>query len=120
LKSICCFLNGEGFVISFQLELSTFFSVIGSYNWSSVPEKLVAITSASSGFLLYKYGEKYYIYILKNSLKFKVEKNNLADVNAIVKTFYEGVYNKFCDEIEGKVVLDIGAFIGGTPIIYFL
>jgi FkbM family methyltransferase len=80
-----------------------------------VPEKLVVITSASSGFLLNEYSKKYYIGTLKNGLKFKVRKDSMADVNAIVETFCEQVYNKFCGNIEGKIVLDIGAFIGDTP-----
>ena len=82
-------------------------------------ERLAVILLASKwGLLLSEYNEKHYVVTLKNGLKFKVRKDNLADINAIIETFCKKVYDEFCCDIKGKVVLDIGAFIGDTPLMF--
>jgi len=82
-------------------------------------KKLAIILKASNyGLLLDEYDKEHWIVNLKNGLKFKVRKDISADVHTVVDIFCKGVYNKFCSNIEGKVVLDIGAFIGDTPIMF--
>ena len=80
-------------------------------------EKLAIVLTASNwGLLLSEYDKECYIVTLRNGLRFKVRKNSLADVNAIVETFCKRIYDRFCDNVKEKVVLDIGALIGDTSI----
>ena len=115
LKSAKLLLKQRGIRYTISAGIKYTFLQLLQLTLGQVPEKLVVITS---GFLLNEYSKKYYIVTLKNGLRFKVRKDNLADMNAIVETFRERVYDRFCDNIEGKVVLDIGAFIGDTSIMF--
>jgi len=82
-------------------------------------DELIIIYSAYRyGLLLDEYDEKHFLAQLRDGHKFMIRKNIGIDIEAINETFIRGVYREFCNNLKGKTVLDIGAFIGDTPIMF--
>jgi len=52
------------------------------------------------------------------TLKFVIRRKRTSDLNSLRETFIVCSYQKVCQGLSGKTVLDIGAYIGDTPIMF--
>lgn len=83
-------------------------------------ELMIIYLAHRYGLLLSECDERHFLAQLRDGHKFMIRKDNRYDIEAINETFIRGVYRKFCSNLEGKTVVDIGAFIGDTPIMFSL
>ncbi|WXG40369.1 MAG: FkbM family methyltransferase [Candidatus Freyarchaeum deiterrae] len=81
-----------------------------------VEEEVVIIYFACILNLSLERHEDYYLLRLKDGMKFKVKK--ISQISNLAETFIKNQYQRFGQDLKGKVVLDIGTSIGDTPI-YF-
>lgn len=72
----------------------------------------------NAGVFVEEYDEDFFLVGIKDNLKFIIRKRNKSDILLLRDIFIYEEYDKYLPDLQGKIVLDIGGYIGDTAI-YF-
>ena len=78
----------------------------------------IVYLALSAGFFIEEYDNDFFLVTVKDKLKFMIRKEIRSDILILRNAFVYEEYGKYMPDIQGKIILDIGGFIGDTAI-YF-
>ncbi|MCR4344585.1 MAG: FkbM family methyltransferase [Candidatus Scalindua sp.] len=78
----------------------------------------IVYPALSAGIFVEEYDTDFFLVTIKDKYKFIIRKKIKQDIKILKYTFLHDEYGKYLPEIKGKIVLDIGGYIGDTAV-YF-
>ncbi|MBC8551853.1 MAG: FkbM family methyltransferase [Candidatus Brocadiales bacterium] len=72
----------------------------------------------NAGVFIEEYDGDFFLVGIKDKLKFIIRKRNKSDILLLRDIFIYEEYDKYLPDLQGKIVLDVGGYIGDTAI-YF-
>jgi FkbM family methyltransferase len=76
----------------------------------------IVYPALSAGFFIEEYNNDFFLVTVKDGLKFIARKENKYDVLILKNIFVNEEYGKYLPNLQGKIILDIGGYIGDTAI----
>jgi len=78
----------------------------------------IVYRALSVGIFVEEYDNDFFLITIKGNLRFIIRKRNRSDILLLKDIFISEEYDKYLPDLQGKIVLDIGGYIGDTAI-YF-
>jgi len=110
--------NRRGLVFDGEKITISFYNINVFLGKTTKQELAVIHTALCHGLLLNEYDKNCFLVKLKENLNLVVRRNSVSDITEVVETFVKNSYRRFYRDLKGKVVLDVGAFIGDTAICF--
>lgn len=74
----------------------------------------IVCPALNAGIFIEEYDNTFFLATTKDELKFIIRKRNKSDILLLKDIFVSEEYDKYLADIQGKIVLDIGGYIGDT------
>lgn len=78
----------------------------------------IVYPALSAGIFVEEYDNDFFLVTIKDNLTFIIRKRNKSDILLLKDIFIYEEYGKYLPDVKGKIVLDIGGYIGDTAV-YF-
>ena len=78
----------------------------------------IVYPALSAGIFVEEYDSDFFLVTIKDKYRFIIRKEIKQDIKILKYTFLHDEYGKYLPDIKGKIVLDIGGYIGDTAV-YF-